>query len=110
MEARDKSRSAVDDFKLAMVAADPVRYIPVAFPEWMVKTDDQITTEDLEESQGEWTFQEDLSQEEIEQVLADLQAQNIVTLTGDDLMGEGPEIDLGPDWDDEDDGQAGCPE
>lgn len=101
MEAREKNRTAVEEFKLAMVSADPLRYIPMVYPEWMVKSDDEITTKDLQESEGEWTFEQDMSQEEIEQVLADLRAQNIVTLTGDDLVGEGPEIDLGPDWDEE---------
>lgn len=101
-EAREKNVALVDAFKLAVISADPDRYIPLSYPEWMVKRDDEITTEDLEESAGEWKFEQtDVSLEDIEATLAELLADNTISL-GPDIDGEA----AATHWDEWDDEQA----
>lgn len=92
-EARDKGRDALHDFKMAVVGADPKKYIPIVYPEWLVKRDAEITTEDIEDSQGEWVFEDDtpLTQEEIEATLADL-------MTGEMELGADEAALYDDDW------------
>lgn len=88
-EARDNSRKMTEEFKRAILSADPGRFIPLLYPEWAVKGDADITDEDLVESEGEWKFETtNFDPEDADAMLASLLADNTVTVTAEDVPEE----------------------
>jgi hypothetical protein len=91
-EAREKSWLMGEEFKRAIISADPGRFIPLMYPEWGVKTDQDITDDDIRESEGEWKFKDTaVTPEEAERLLTELMASNVISLTGDDVLGSDDE-------------------
>src|SRR5690606_29158210 len=97
-QERRKARDFVDRFKLALVGNDPGTWVDKVFPDWAVpKTEnpspsyvqyvDEVTEEDLIDTEGEWRFKEVISPEEAERVLAEM-ARNPKGSFGVDELGE----------------------
>lgn len=98
LEAREKNLALTDAFKMAVISADPGHFIPLTYPEWGTRVDDQITEKDLDDSAGEWSFTgEAPSVAEIEATLADLLANDTITLGGPDL----DEVQADDGWDED---------
>ncbi len=80
---RIKVRDFVDRFKLALIAHDPNTWVEEMFPEWVDKsTDDEgqtveyikeVSDHDLMSPEGgEWRFEEKVTPEEAEKILAEM--------------------------------------
>ena len=84
-ESRTQAVQTSEAFKLAVISADPARFIPLVYPEW--STSENITEDDLAESEGSWAFPDlpDFSPEDADALLDRLLADNNITLTGEHL-------------------------
>jgi len=89
-EAREQQQKMSDAFKLAVISADPGRYIPIVYPGWTSKTDEEITDKDFKESAGDWTFTEGLDKQSVEETLDDLMAFTPTTLSAEEMDFFGP--------------------
>lgn len=69
MEARAEGDRMSDALRLALVTADPDRFLPAVFPESVTKKD--IDESDIKESEGTWKFiDETITPEMAEQMFA----------------------------------------
>jgi hypothetical protein len=89
LEAKEKAEAFTDDFRLAAVSADPARFVPLMFPEWMNKDEEVRTSEDaeaiIEGTSGSFKFTEQITPEEAERALAEMLANPVGTLSADDI-------------------------
>lgn len=74
-EARQRAEDFGERFKLAVITADPKRFIPLMFPEWQKKPEEE---DDLDEG-GTYRFTEPVDPAEAERVLQDLLAESRVS-------------------------------
>lgn len=76
-EARDSRKQSEEDFKRAILSANPEKYMPILWPDAVRKavTVHDVQEQDLEDSAGTWQMPEGVDPMEAEQILADLMRQ-----------------------------------
>lgn len=98
-DERIKARDFADRLKLALVAHDPGTWVKRVFPNWVnppaanpegeeVEYLDEVTDDDLQGG-SEWRFQERISPEEAEKILAEMTANPKGKFGMDELEQEG---------------------
>lgn len=89
-EERTKADNFFERFKLAVVGADPQKWLPEMFPEWIRKDIEEHIEDpaqiDLGDTEGTWVFEDqDVTPEEAERAFAEALAEAGGTLTLGDL-------------------------
>jgi hypothetical protein len=86
LDARDDRRKAEETFKQAILSADPMKYLPLLYPEMTTQRVDAetLTQEDLDEA-GEWQFEEKIDPREAEQILSTMLASAGGSMGLDDI-------------------------
>ena len=87
MEERLKVTDFVERFKLAVVTANPVEWVPRMFPQWTARQEPEPEDDlDLSDTEGEWVFEDtDVTPEEAERVLREMTAEPGGVIGFDDL-------------------------
>lgn len=84
LDRRDQAREFDRRFKLAVVSANPGRYVRQMFPEWF-PPEEVGADDDLADTSGTWKFESTPSPEEAERILAQMLAEPTGVLTGDEF-------------------------
>lgn len=75
LDEYQKASDFMDQFKLAIVAIDPVKNTRMMFPHWFTEelvVEQVRADETLEDTTGEWKFTDPVSPQDAEQVMKDM--------------------------------------
>lgn len=93
---RFKVEAFTERFKMAVVSNNPDRWVPLMYPQWVTASregvkvvevieGDDLAELDLENTEGEWIFTEELTAEDVQETLAAMRAEGGGSLTWEDI-------------------------
>lgn len=83
LDRKDQAKQFEERFKLAVVSANPAANVRLMYPEWF-PPEEVDADDDLSDTSGQWRFKDVPTPTEAERILAEMIADPVGVLAGDE--------------------------